>query len=377
MNSVLQKITTAKGIWFVLALWLLSRIWIVIALQVVAPLVFTSPVHPEWGIGSSPRGFVPGYMPQAGWEIFSHWDGKWYQTIAAEGYEYVNDGTQHSIAFFPLFPLLVRGVMLTGLPFEPAGVLVNTLAFLGAMVALYFWAEESQSTRVAKWAIAVLAWCPSSVFGSVTQTEGTFLLVTTMALWSFDKQRYGRAALWGALASATRVPGVLLVPAFLFVAWRERRPAIAYVAGLATSVGALLFSLYAAIEFGDPLASIHTHAGWDQNAWVKTLQQALALDRPSILVIIALFASLYLLWRLRSKLPPVAIAYAFCVLLLLISAGSSSFYRFLYAIPTTSFGVGVLLAARPRFGYVLIGFFGVSLFIEALHFASWDWIRWN
>jgi Gpi18-like mannosyltransferase len=53
----------------------------------------------------------------------------------------------------------------------------------------------------------------------------------------------------------------MLVPAFLIVAWKERRPPIAYAALAATS-GLLLFSLYCAIRFGDPLAFVHVQRAW-------------------------------------------------------------------------------------------------------------------
>jgi hypothetical protein len=377
INFLSRTIAKAEAIPFVIAMWLLSRVVLVVALQCVVPLLFTSPLRPEWDWNNRPHDFMPGYIPTPGWELFSHWDGKWYRTISTDGYEFTTDGYQHAIAFFPLFPLLVRGVMITGLPFEAAGVLVSSLSLLAAAIMLYFWVEESQGSDVAKWVTAVLLWCPSSLFGTVTYSEGLFLLVTSQALWAFDNQRYGWAGFWGALASATRVPGILLLPAFLFLSWRERRPTAAYLAGLATSVGLLLFCLYTTIQFGDPLALLHTRSGWNQVAWLTTIQQAFTLDQPSILVTAALIASLYVLWRLRSTLPAVATVYAVCVLLLLISAGSASFYRYLYGIPTTSFAVGILLAARPYIGYAVLGFFAVSLFAEAIHFGSWDWVRWD
>lgn len=378
MHLITQKLShPTRAILFILAMALLSRMVILVAMQVVAPLLFQSPVHPEWTVGNSPHDFVPGYVPQAGWEVFSHWDGKWYRTIATRGYEFVNDGWQHAVAYFPLFPLLARGVMALGLPFEIAAFLVNNLAFLGALGVLYFWVEERQGTISARWATAALAWCPSSLFGTVLYTEGLFLLVTTQSLRAFDKQQYGAAAVWGALASATRVPGILLLPTFLFLAWREQRPWKAYLTGLATSIGLLLFCLHTAIQFGAPLAFLQTRKGWVQTLWTTTLQQALMFDRKSMVLILALMGCALLLWCVRDRLPPVALVYAICVLLLLLVAGSQSFYRYMYGVVSMSFGFGLVLARHPRIGYGIMGFFAVSLYIESLHFASWDWVRWD
>lgn len=369
----------AKDVLFILALWLVSRLVIIVALQWVTPLIVTAPVHPEWTWESRPHNFIPGYMPKPGWELFSHWDGKWYQTIATQGYEYARDGGQHAIAFFPLFPLLTRAVMTLSLPFEVAAVLVSNLAFLGAMSLLYFWAKESQGLSVARWATAVLAWFPASLFCTMVYTEGLFLLVTTAALRAFDRSQYGQAALWGALASATRLPGITLLPAFLFTAWKQRRPPAAYGAAVACSGGLLLFASYAAISFGNPLAFINTQQGWKDYrlTWVDTLRVALTCKREELLLVLALCGSAYLFWHLRHRLPLVATAYGFWGLLLLLAAGSASFYRYSYGIVTLSFGLGMVLANHRFWGYAIIGFFAVSLFIETIHFGAWDWVRWN
>ena len=378
--KALQKSSQANGILFTLAIWLLSRLVIIAAMQFFAPLTLTSPVHTEWQLGSSPRDFVPGYMPSVGWEVFSHWDSKWYQSIAIEGYEYLNDGQQHSIAFFPLFPLIVRLVMYLGLPVEIAGILVNNLALLGTVVLLYTWVVESHGVQSARWVVAVLVWCPSSLFGTVIYTEGLFLFVTTAALRAFDQNRYGWAAFWGALASATRLFGISLIPAFLFLAWRESRPPIAYMTGLAASGGLLFFCLYAGIRFGDPLAFIHTQKGWEHESLLDIAKNALTLDRTSLIALVALLGSMYLLWHLRAELPPTAVAYGVSSLVLLLVVGvtsglsTASLARYLYGVVSVSMALGLWLARYPRWGYAILGFFAILLFQDAVHFAGWDFV---
>jgi Gpi18-like mannosyltransferase len=165
----------ANGFIFVIAMWLLSRLVIVVTMQLIAPLLPFEPVNlPGWHLG-----LVPNFVPKIGWELFSHWDGAWYRKIATLGYDYANDGKYHSIAFFPLFPLVTRGLMTLGVPFEVAGTLVNNLALLGAMLLLYRWVQERYGIAAARWSTAVLAWCPFSLYGTVTYTEGLFLLLTT------------------------------------------------------------------------------------------------------------------------------------------------------------------------------------------------------
>ncbi|PSB32453.1 mannosyltransferase family protein [Stenomitos frigidus] len=375
-----QSSSQTNGILFVLAIWLLSRLLIIAAMQLLAPLVFTSPVHTEWALGSSPHDFVPGYIPQRGWELFSHWDGKWYRSIAIEGYEYVNDGQQHSIAFFPLFPVVLRGVMSLGLQFEVAAPLVNNLALLGTVILLYFWVAESHSIQTAKWVAAVFVLYPSSLFGTVAYTEGLFLLVSTAALRAYDQHHYGWAAFWGALASASRVFGMSLIPAFLFLAWKEARPPIAYVTGLAASGGLLLFCLYSGVRFGDPLAFIHTQQGWEHESLLEIVKNALTLDKTSLFAVLALSISVFLLWRFRTQMPPVVTAYGVVSLVLLLSAGvtsglsTASTARYLYGIVSVSVGLGLWLTRYPRWGYALLCYFAILLFQDAFHFAGWDFV---
>jgi Gpi18-like mannosyltransferase len=92
-----------NGLLFALLMWLLSRLLILVAMFLIAPSL---PV-PARGIA-----------PEIGWDVFAGWDGEWYHKLVMHGYEYADDGKQHTVAFFPLLALVVRGVMSFGLPFR-------------------------------------------------------------------------------------------------------------------------------------------------------------------------------------------------------------------------------------------------------------------
>lgn len=363
-----------EGLIFVIAMWLLSRILIIVAIQLIAPASDKIPITHS---GILPLDFQPNFIPKSSWELFSHWDGAWYRKIATVGYDYAKDGKYHSVAFFPLFPLVSRGVMTLGLPFNVAATLVNNLAFLGAMFLLYRWAVERYDVNTARWATAVLAWCPLSLYGTVIYTEGLFLLLTTASLRAFDNCQYAKAALWGALATATRSTGLMLVPAFFIVAWKERRPAIAYAAGLAATAGLLLFSLYCTIRFGDPLAFVHVQQAWtwQHPAWLSVFKKALALDKENLMRVVTFWGGGYLLWHLRAKLPAVAVAYGFCSLAMVLATGNlSSVSRYAYGIVSLSLALGLVFAKRPRWGYPTLGFFSIVLVYYAIWFAWWYWV---
>lgn len=359
---------------FVFTMWLLSRLVIVGVMQFIAPFLHISIMQRH-------------HVPTIGWELFLVWDGNWYESIAISGYEYVNDGKAHNVAFFPLYPLITRVVMSLGLPFSVAGTLVNNLAFLGALGVLYRWVEERHGIWVARWATAVLAWCPFSVFGTITYTEGLFLLLSTAALRSFDNRQHVWAALCGAMATATRANGVALIPTFLLVAWRERRPAVAYVASLAVGVGLLLFSIYCAIRFGDPLAFFHVQKPWQSLTathaigWWNLLTQDLMLRKGVSTAFIALtkivmfFGGSYLLWHSRGKLRRVAFTYGFCSIALVLASGAIlSVERFTYGIVSVSIALGLLLSQHPRWGYATIGLFAFFLIYYSMRLYWGLWV---
>ena len=340
-------------------------------MQLIAPLGFKNPLVYD----IPPLDFVNGFIPKSGWELFSHWDGKWYTKIATLGYTYADDGQQHSVAFYPLFPLLIRGLMTLGMRSDAAGVLINSLAFLGALVVIYFWVEYRYDTGAAKWTTAVLAWCPLSLFCTVMYTEGLFLFLTASALRAFERGEYIWAAFWGALTTATRGPGLALIPTFLLTAWKEKRPPLAYAAGVASALGLLSFSLYCALSFGDALAFIHIQKRWGHPNLFTIFQQLLSFRLSAVSKVGMILGGGYLLWYFRKRLSTTIIYFGcFSLVLVLISGAFSSVNRYAYAIVSLSIALGLLLAAKPRWGYGLMGLFGIFLLYLSVRFAGWRWV---
>lgn len=310
-----------------LAVWAASRLLVAIAVLAVAP-------H----LPGQPAGF-------------SAWDGGWYERIAATGYAYAPDGQAHSVAFFPLYPLLVH---LVG-----NGAIVSHLAFLGALAAVYAWVADEKAAR---WSVLVLACCPYAIFASAVYSEASFLALTAVALWSFERGRYGLAGLAGALASATRVVGVALVPALAWVAWRERRPRAAWAAAAASGLGLLAYMAYLGLRFGDPLAFLHVQAAWrTTSGWGDDLPNKLVMIGGGLAV-------------LRAT-TPVAAAYGLCAIALILASGTGiSVDRYVYGVVSVSLGLGALLARWPRAGVAFLVVCVPLLVAFALRFGRGFWV---
>jgi Gpi18-like mannosyltransferase len=370
---------------FIVGIWLFSRAIIFVGMKLIGP----------WFV-SITDAHVENYLTRYDRDILSPWDGGYYQRIATFGYLSA-DNSENSqtysfpyvvdVAFFPFYPLLTRLVMNFGLSFPIAGALVNNFSFLGALFILYRWVEEKYSTQAAKWTIAVMTLCPLSVFGTITYTEGLFLLLTTASLHSFEHKKHIRAALWGAMATATRVTGSALIPAFLLVSWRERRPISAYIACFAISLGLLSYMFYLFMRFGDPLAFIHVQKVWAAvkgshlMGWWKLFTQDLMLKNGlsqayfAFIKVIMFFGGSYILWQARTKLTRTASAYGFCsIALILVSGGILSVDRFVYVIIPIPIALSLLLSRHHRWGYTTLGVFSLLLLYYSMRLSYGRWV---
>ncbi|WP_017652892.1 mannosyltransferase family protein [Fortiea contorta] len=319
VHVVVTKILWKNEFLFPVAIWFFSRIFIWTVMLLVAPYVSAQ---------------LGGTLPSFTSAVFHAWDIVHYKSIVTSGYEFIDDGNQHNLAFFPLFPLSIWVLMRLGLPFEVAGTLVNNVAFLAALYYLYYWVKEHHGINAAQWTAIVLAWCPMSLFTGVIYTEGLYLFLSTATLRAFDQQQYGWTAFWGALATATRPTGMVLIPALAIAAWKQRRPPVAYVTALATATGVLLFSLYCAMDFGHPLAFIHAQRGWrpslgfDWQGWLNMVMQIPLgttnwqygwvadsfggiKDPLYLLLFSSVITSGYALWHFRKHLNSTRLVYGF------------------------------------------------------------------
>ena len=169
--------------------------------------------------------------PSPFWDAFARHDSGWYFDIARKGYDFSGAmaGGRSNIAYAPLYPLLMRVV---GRLFGRApgdlylgGIVVSWVSFVLAMVALARLAELDLPGRdgAAERAALYAAIFPFSFFFGAVYTESTFLLFTVLAFYGFRTRRWAVGGVCGALATATRVTGILMWPALVWTVWRALR----------------------------------------------------------------------------------------------------------------------------------------------------------
>jgi len=182
----------------------------------------------------------------------ARWDAVWYLGIAHDGY----DGDANA-AFFPLYPLLVRALVV---PYPSEGALlvsaylVSLACFAGALWLLHRLAELEIGRDVAGASVWLIALFPAALYFGAPYSESLFLLVSAGAFYAARRDHWAWAGTLAAFASATRSAGlVLLVP--LAVLWWQQRPRrrvnLAWL-GLAP-LGLVAYAAYLGVEHGDAL----------------------------------------------------------------------------------------------------------------------------
>ena len=135
------------------------------------------------------------------------------------------------------------------------------------MVALFFLARLDLTRHQAERAVLLTAIFPFSFFFGMVYTEALFLLLTVLSFYAFRSQRWILGGLIGGLATATRVNGILMLPALALVAFRVVQPTLRdrtlAVLGLAlVPAGIGAYSAYIFALSGHPFEWFTTIQRW-------------------------------------------------------------------------------------------------------------------
>lgn len=332
----------------------------------------------------------------------ARWDSVWYLSIAHSGYG--GAGT----AFFPLYPLLVRGLAPGGQP--AALLLAGYVVSLGCLAAALYLvrrlAELELGAAAARRALLLLAFFPGALWLGAPYSESLFLLLSAGAVYAARTQRWAWAGACAALASGTRSAGIVLLLPLALLWWRARPRRARDCAWLTLApAGLAAYSGYLAAAHGDAFAYLHLQDVWFRSfagpfgaladgtraAWDGVLQLAsgsrahvyflpaggdpfIAAAHNLELFGFLLFALVAALGVVR-RLPLAYGAYAVAALALPLSFPVApqplmSLPRFLGVL----FPLFMWLALRPRGFRVVLAAFALLLGIFTVRYASWHWV---
>ena len=191
-------------------------------------------------------------------ELFSwaNFDGEHYLAIAIFGYK------EREQAFFPVYPGMISFL---AKPFSPdllsflvnstiAGLVISNLSFLLALMILWNLITIDYSKKIALFTLAAILLFPTSFYFGAVYSESLFLLLSVSSLYLARKRHWFSASFLGAVASATRVFGVLLLVALLIEAWEQKAKLSKSFWIFLIPSGLLIYMFYQYFTVGDPLA---------------------------------------------------------------------------------------------------------------------------
>lgn len=329
---------------------------------------------------------------------FQLWDARHYMNLIEQGYTaYEEEGRHIFLVFFPAYVWAVR-LLSYVMPTILAGLLVSVLSFSWGCCWVYRLGCELYNEKTAWYAVLLLSFFPFSFFYGTLMTEGLFLLSTAASCYSAVKGKWLAFGLWGALAAATRMTGVLVIVLGGVELLRTLKP-LAPPAGQSVKSAAkaflaklplLLLPLLGTLSYlllnwyvdGDPFAFTGHQEHWHQGGmWVSKVVEYIAqywrayssqsngwaIWLPSLVLFAAFLLVLWLSALRRDSRPSVlvfSLGYftANYSLSWLLSAG-----RYLSCGFTLFLLLAALVASRPKLREFLL--FAECLFLGVYLFA--------
>jgi hypothetical protein len=317
---------------------------------------------------------------------FATWDAQHYLFLATEGY----GPGRPSIAFFPLYPWLIRAVAaLPGIGPLGAALLIANLLSLAACLMLYRLLERSHPGSAADALVLTLAF-PGALFFHFPYTESLFLFLAVAVIAAIARDRFLPAAGAAFLLALTRPNGVLIGAAIAWAVWtrwrRNRRISAAHLIALAApAAGLVAYLLFMRAATGDAFAGFAMQDAFNARRSFGNFLQPLGvlreladvrvlhgpnyslLDRLSFLFVMA---TLVPLWRLDRTL------FWYTLPMALVGPLSGSFVSYT-RFAAILFPCHLVLASllegerrRPFFWLALAASYGlqIALLLRHIHF---------
>lgn len=149
-------------------------------------------------------------------QLANQWDSRWYLGIADQGYDDVLTGAHphNNLAFFPLYPMLVKAVAaVTPGSRASVGLLLSLAASLIAAWGIFAVGDRLYGRRVG--VIVAVLWgaTPVAIVQSMGYTESLFTALAAWSLYAVLTERWVWAGWLSILAGLTRPTGVAVAAA--------------------------------------------------------------------------------------------------------------------------------------------------------------------
>lgn len=239
-------------------------------------------------------------------KIYENFDGPYYAVVAKCGYDKVCIGSnfefplplEYYAAHFPLYPALMAGVnAILGTGLLQAGALINLVASaVGAGVIYWIWTKNKWGSPVWAGIVWLFLWPRMWAVRSVVSPETTFILLTMVSLFAFERKSFWIAGLAGAMAALTKSPGILLFVAYGLIFLRKPNSKIWPVLLIPSALGGLFWwhglggDFWAYFHSGDnihlqwwPFRVFDSSQPWVGNFWLEDVLWIYVLGTVGVL----------------------------------------------------------------------------------------------
>jgi Gpi18-like mannosyltransferase len=327
-------------------------------------------------------------------DSFFRWDSGWYNDIVKNGYSY-DPNQQSNVAFFPLYPLLVKLIAaITSLDEPIAALLLSNLCLVIALFFVYKISSIYLSKKGSDRVLVLMLLFPTSFFYSSFYTESLYLLVISASFYFFLNKKYLLSGIWGCLATLVRVPGLLLLFSFGFeLGWNyftkkeKLTKEIFYL--LLIPCGLIAYMLFLYFKFKEPLAFLTIQKLWGRSDNIfplitliiafKNINFLFPKDPANAINFLDFFFSVSFLGLLivaliKNLLNSSLLVFSFLSILLPLTTGTTiSIMRYILPLFPIFIVLGYLCKNNYFYGF-LVFFFTYLLSILFLWFGNWGWV---
>jgi hypothetical protein len=210
------------------------------------------------------------------------WDGTWFVRVATDGYPhgYSYDTSAmmigNGLAFFPGYPLMIRGVHVLGVDAGWSAIGISWVAAGVAAVLLHQLGRDLADDRVAYCLVVLFCAQPMSVVFSMGYSEAVFCALVVGTLLAARRERWLVAGALGCAASLTRPTGLAVAVALLIAAGlalkNHRAGWRAVIGAMVALAGVPGYLIWVALRVGDVNAWFTIEsAGWGTTTdWGKS-----------------------------------------------------------------------------------------------------------
>ncbi len=203
---------------------------------------------------------------------YYRWDSFWYTSIARHGYTF-SEAKNSSIAFFPLYPLVIKAVYsVSHLREDRLSFGLNIFFSFLAVLFLYRLAKIDYPEKTSLVVALVFLFFPPAYFFLSGYPDVLFALLAILSLYFARKKEWGKTGAAAGLLAITKPYGIFMLPVILIeYAWSHNWEMKIFFKKLdwwplllpLFSFGGFMFFNY--WQFGTPIAFLTAQQTWGRS----------------------------------------------------------------------------------------------------------------